>query len=82
MFRTDCPAVTCRATDGADRCAHLGVALSTGSLAAGVITCPAHHYCYDARTGAGINPSTVRLRRLPVQICDGVLYVDPTEDQS
>jgi toluene monooxygenase system ferredoxin subunit len=80
------PVLLVRLEDGvwafADRCAHLGVALSGGSLDAGVITCPAHHYCYDARTGAGINPNTVRLRRLPVQIRDGVLYVDPTEDRA
>jgi toluene monooxygenase system ferredoxin subunit len=48
-----------------DRCAHLGVPLSSGKLENGVITCSAHHYQYDARTGRGINPRNVALRVLP-----------------
>jgi toluene monooxygenase system ferredoxin subunit len=76
------PVLLVRLDDGvwayADRCAHLGVALSRGSLQAGVITCSAHHYSYDARTGAGINPRTVCLKALPLQVRDGALYVDPT----
>ena len=34
-----------------DRCAHLGVALSEGTLEGGVLTCAAHHWQYDAATG-------------------------------
>ena len=60
----------------ADRCAHLGVELSKGVLDASVITCSAHHYCYDARTGAGINPRSVCLTAFPLRIRDGVVYVD------
>ena len=59
-----------------DRCAHLGVPLSEGMLDKGVITCSAHHYQYDACTGAGINPRSVCLRRYPVRIDGNDIYVD------
>ena len=59
-----------------DRCAHLGVALSDGLLESGVLTCSAHHYQYDARTGRGVNPKSVRLRTYPVAIEDGEILVD------
>jgi toluene monooxygenase system ferredoxin subunit len=54
-----------------DRCAHLGVPLSEGTLEAGVLTCRAHHFQYDARTGAGINPRDVRLSPVPLRVDAG-----------
>jgi toluene monooxygenase system ferredoxin subunit len=59
-----------------DRCAHLGVPLSQGRLEAGVITCSAHHYQYDAKTGRGVNPERARLRAFPVSIECGQIAVD------
>jgi toluene monooxygenase system ferredoxin subunit len=59
-----------------DRCAHLGVALSLGTLEGGVITCPAHHYQYDACSGCGVNPERVRLRPYPVRVSEGKIAVD------
>lgn len=60
-----------------DRCAHLGVPLSEGTLADGVLTCRAHHYQYDVRTGAGINPKSVRLVSVPFSVRDGrILLAD------
>lgn len=59
-----------------DRCAHLGVPLSTGTLDANVLTCRAHHYQYDARTGAGINPYSACLAKYPVTVADGEIFVD------
>ncbi|MBX3159446.1 MAG: Rieske 2Fe-2S domain-containing protein [Deltaproteobacteria bacterium] len=60
-----------------DRCAHLGVALSAGTLADNVLTCSAHHWQYDASTGRGLNPATACLRAFAVEIRDGAVYVDP-----
>jgi toluene monooxygenase system ferredoxin subunit len=60
----------------ADRCAHLGVPLSQGKLEAGVITCGAHHYQYDARTGCGVNPTSVHLQAFPVRVENGNIEVD------
>lgn len=59
-----------------DRCAHLGLPLSDGRLKEGVITCRAHEYQYDARTGRGINPRTTCLRPYPVAYEDGWILVD------
>jgi toluene monooxygenase system ferredoxin subunit len=59
-----------------DRCAHLGVALSEGTLEGNVLTCRAHHYQYDATSGRGINPACVHLRGYPVEIRDGMIWVE------
>ena len=59
-----------------DGCAHLGLPLSNGSLADGVITCRAHGFQYDAGSGRGINPRNIRLMPLPVRVDDGPLWVE------
>jgi toluene monooxygenase system ferredoxin subunit len=59
-----------------DRCAHLGVPLSLGKLEAGVITCSAHHYQYDACSGRGINPEHVSLRAFAVRVEAGSISID------
>lgn len=59
-----------------DRCAHLGVPLSKGRLEGDVLTCSAHEWQYDARTGRGINPSTACLKAFPVKIDQGQVWVD------
>jgi toluene monooxygenase system ferredoxin subunit len=59
-----------------DRCAHLGIPLSTGTFAGGRITCSAHHFQYDACTGLGINPENVRLVPFPLRIEAGWIFVD------
>ena len=57
-----------------DSCPHRGVALSCGHLeAAGTLTCAMHLWQYDARTGEGLNPRGVGLRRLPMKLeADGI----------
>jgi toluene monooxygenase system ferredoxin subunit len=59
-----------------DRCAHLGARLSGGTLSEGVVTCPAHLWSYDARTGQGVNPVQTQLLKLPVWIEGGEILVD------
>jgi toluene monooxygenase system ferredoxin subunit len=59
-----------------DRCLHQGVALSAGRLDGCVLTCWAHEWQYDARTGVGINPSDVALRRYPLEIRDGEIWIN------
>jgi toluene monooxygenase system ferredoxin subunit len=59
-----------------DRCAHQGVRLSEGRFEAGVLTCAAHGWQYDARTGRGINPASACLRVLDVRIEAGAIFVD------
>ena len=59
-----------------DRCPHLGLPLSAGQLEGHTLICAAHHFQFDARTGAGINPSCLRLRPYPVECRAGVIRVD------
>lgn len=61
-----------------NRCAHLGVELSKGTLDGRVLTCSAHHWQYDATTGRGINPATACLKRYPIKVENGVIYVAVT----
>lgn len=63
-----------------DRCAHQGLPISDGTVAAGRITCAMHGWCYDARTGAGVEPKGARLIALPVEIVDGRVRVGMPED--
>jgi len=51
-----------------DRCRHKGVPLSEGHLHGRVLTCAAHGWEYDARTGRGINPENVELPKYAVKI--------------
>ena len=59
-----------------DRCAHLGVRLSEGTLDGEVLTCSAHHQQYDACTGRGTNPRGVCLTRFALEIDGDEVLVD------
>jgi toluene monooxygenase system ferredoxin subunit len=59
-----------------DKCAHLGVALSEGSLRGTILTCRAHHWEYDVCTGRGRNPASARLQALAVRVDNGNILVD------
>jgi nitrite reductase/ring-hydroxylating ferredoxin subunit len=59
-----------------DRCAHQGVPLSQGRLRAGVLTCGAHEWQYDAATGHCLNPCGVALKTFPVEVRDGEIWVE------
>jgi toluene monooxygenase system ferredoxin subunit len=59
-----------------DRCAHLRVPLSEGTLRDGVVTCGAHGFQYDASTGLGINPKNTSIAAFPVHIEDGYIWVE------
>lgn len=51
-----------------DRCPHLANPLSDGELRENLLTCAAHEWVFDARTGDGVNPEDARLQRFPVRI--------------
>jgi toluene monooxygenase system ferredoxin subunit len=59
-----------------DRCVHLGIPLSEGLLRSNVLTCRAHLWQYDARTGRGINPRAACLRAFATRVEDGAVFVD------
>jgi nitrite reductase/ring-hydroxylating ferredoxin subunit len=50
-----------------DRCLHQGGSLSDGFVRSGTVTCPAHWWRYDLRTGERVGAPHLRLRRYPVE---------------
>jgi toluene monooxygenase system ferredoxin subunit len=63
-----------------DRCPHLAHPLSQGVLSEHVLTCAAHEWVFDARTGHGVNPARVCLRSHPVRVDDDRVFVGLRED--
>ena len=59
-----------------DRCAHLGRPLHDGIVRGRTLICRAHGWEYDTVTGDGTNPCGVRLRRFPVRVEQGEIWVD------
>lgn len=59
-----------------DRCAHQAVPLSQGRFADGILTCSAHEWTFDARTGNSINPWGECIKRFPTQIRGNDIFVD------
>jgi toluene monooxygenase system ferredoxin subunit len=64
-----------------DRCPHLASPLSEGALSDGVLTCAAHEWEFDARTGRGVNPASACLHRYPVRVDGMSVFVDVKEDE-
>jgi nitrite reductase/ring-hydroxylating ferredoxin subunit len=57
-------------------CPHQSQSLVEGDLEGGVLTCRAHEWQFDARTGAGINPRDACLQRHDVRVTgDGMVEV-------
>ncbi|MDG4667215.1 Rieske 2Fe-2S domain-containing protein [Mycobacterium sp. 236(2023)] len=50
-----------------DRCPHLANPLSDGELRDNILTCAAHEWVFDARTGNGVNPEVACLHRFSVR---------------
>lgn len=58
-----------------DRCPHQGYRLSEGSLENGVLTCRLHGHCFDAASGAGINPRGSCLSRIAARVEAGKILI-------
>jgi nitrite reductase/ring-hydroxylating ferredoxin subunit len=56
-------------------CPHQGMPLIEGQLVGKVLTCRAHQWSFDACSGGGINPSGACLRRFPLRIENGSVWV-------
>jgi nitrite reductase/ring-hydroxylating ferredoxin subunit len=57
-------------------CPHEDVALAGGELAGGAIICPGHGYQFDLRTGRCRHDPGLELRRYPITLIGGELWVD------
>ena len=58
-----------------DRCPHLSSRLSEGDLDGCTLTCAAHLWEFDARTGKGINPGNSQLVAYQARVADGSIEV-------
>ena len=57
-------------------CPHEDVPLANGQLERGELTCPGHGYSFDLRDGKCTHDPTLVLRRYPVTIVGGEVFVD------
>jgi nitrite reductase/ring-hydroxylating ferredoxin subunit len=61
-----------------NRCPHMGFPLHRGTVSDGILTCHWHHARFDLCTGGTFDQFADELRRFPVEIEDGDVYVDLT----
>jgi nitrite reductase/ring-hydroxylating ferredoxin subunit len=61
-----------------NRCPHMGFPLHRGSVADGILTCHWHHARFDLCSGGTFDQWADELRRFPVEVQDGEIYVDVT----
>jgi toluene monooxygenase system ferredoxin subunit len=57
-------------------CPHQRAPLKSAAFDGKTLTCPAHHWVFDARTGKGVNPTNTALLEYPLRIEHGVVQVD------
>jgi toluene monooxygenase system ferredoxin subunit len=57
-------------------CPHQQQSLCEGTLDGHVLTCPAHQWQFDVRTGRGVNPTDCRLRSYALKIESDEVLVD------
>jgi nitrite reductase (NADH) small subunit len=70
LFRVDDEVVAYQGT-----CLHRGGPLADGACRDGIVTCPAHWWRYDLRTGSPLHDRALRLHRFPVTVRDGRVLV-------
>jgi toluene monooxygenase system ferredoxin subunit len=59
-----------------DHCPHQGTSLSGGALDEHVLTCAAHEWVFDVRSGCGVNPADARLQPYPVRLDGDTVLVN------
>ena len=59
-----------------NRCPHAGGNLSGGSVTGNIVQCPWHQWEFDLDQGVCTHSKSVGIRRFPVEIRDGVVWVD------
>lgn len=59
-----------------DRCPHRGASLSESKVEEGIVTCRAHYWSFDVRSGACLQVPTLGLDTYRVHEKDGEIHVD------
>lgn len=59
----------------ANACSHLGVAIDSGDVEAGILTCPYHGFQYRLSDGDCLTSPQTPLQSYPVEVRDGQVYV-------
>ena len=62
------------------RCPHQAWPLVEGELDGETLTCGAHGWEFDVRSGCGVNPTDCALRQYAVQVRDDAVWVDVAAD--
>lgn len=62
-------------------CPHQGAPLAEGELDAGLITCAAHRWQFDATNGLGVNPRSARLKCFPVHVEERKVFIEVEPDR-
>lgn len=58
-----------------DICPHMNESLASGSEEAGIVSCPAHGWRFDVRTGRSPDFEGLKVTRYPVEVENGIVYV-------
>src|SRR6187397_2592537 len=61
-----------------NRCPHMGFPLHRGTVSDGILTCHWHHARFDLCSGGTFDQWADELRRFPVELDGGEIYVDVT----
>lgn len=59
-----------------DHCPHRGGPLSQGIMFGRHVACPLHSLQIDLESGEAVAPDTGCVKRYPVKVTDGILYLD------
>lgn len=59
-----------------DSCPHMYFPLSDGEVEGCVVTCAYHGWRFDVTSGNSLMSEHIRVKRYPVQVKDGAVWVD------
>ena len=57
-------------------CKHMRASIAYGTIDGDVITCPAHGWRYNIKSGECLNESWAKLKTYPVEVVDGVVFLE------
>ena len=64
-----------------NRCPHMGFPLEQGTVQDGILTCHWHHARFDLESGGTFDQWADDVRRFPVEVRDGDVWVDITPEE-